>query len=228
MVVDTAKQGLVIAIDGPAGAGKSTAAKLLASRLGYRYLDTGALYRALAWQVKAQGIDVSQAPMMEYMLNSTKLDFSFQNGNIRVLINAHDVSQEIRAPEISRLSSCIAKLPIVREWLLPIQRNLARGGRIVAEGRDMGTRVFPEADVKFFLDADLAARSQRRFHEVTQAGHQTNLEEVTQEVQNRDSQDMSRSIAPLKPAPDAIVIDTSRMTVEQVVEAMLEQIPARS
>ena len=197
----------VITIDGPAGAGKSTAAKLLASRLGYVYLDTGALYRAVAWQVQATQTDYSHPMDMGLLLNSLQLQLSFRNGNTLVAVNSQDVTPHLRTPEMSCLASSIAALPAVREWLLPFQHRFAEQGGIVAEGRDMGTRVFPQAEKKFFLEADVHTRATRRYKDVIQAGHSIGLQEVEKEVVTRDTKDRSRDISPLIPAPDAIIID---------------------
>jgi len=219
---------MVITIDGPAGAGKSTAAKLLASRLGFIYLDTGALYRAVAWQVQATQTDYSNATQMGLLLNSLQLQLSFRDGNTLVSVNSQDVTPHLRTPEISRLASSIATLSLVREWLLPFQQHFAEQGGVVAEGRDMGTRVFPQAEKKFFLEADVHTRATRRHKDVIQSGHSLGLQEVENEVVNRDTKDRSRDISPLKPAPDAIIIDSSTMTINQVVDTMMESLPAVS
>jgi len=216
----------VITIDGPAGAGKSTTAKLLASRLGYIYLDTGALYRAVAWQVQTTQTDYSHPTDMGVLLDSLQLHLSFRDGNTVVSVNSQDVTPHLRTPEISRLASTIAALPSVREWLLPFQQGFAESGGIVVEGRDMGTRVFPLAEKKFFLEADVHTRATRRHKDVIQAGHSIELQEVEKEVVNRDTQDRSRNISPLTPAPDAIIIDSSTMTIDQVVDTMMESLPA--
>ena len=217
----------VITIDGPAGAGKSTTAKLLASRLGYVYLDTGALYRAVAWQVQATQTDYSHPMDMGLLLNSLQLQLSFRNGNTLVAVNSQDVTPHLRTPEISCLASSIAALPAVREWLLPFQHRFAEQGGIVAEGRDMGTRVFPQAEKKFFLEADVHTRATRRYKDVIQAGYSIGLQEVEKEVVTRDTKDRSRDISPLIPAHDAIIIDSSTMTIDQVVDTMMESLPAQ-
>lgn len=219
---------LVITIDGPAGAGKSTTAKLLASRLGYTYLDTGALYRAVAWHLQETGIDMTNDMELRNLLQVTDIRLTVQDGETNVFVNGQDVTRFLRSPTISSLASSVAILPTIRGWLLPLQQKFGNEGGIVAEGRDMGTRVFPHADVKFFLDANLEIRANRRFHDEVKTGHDVNRQEVIQEVKSRDDRDRSRDIAPLKPASDAVVIDSSNLTIEQVVDAMMEMIPAQS
>lgn len=217
---------LIITIDGPAGAGKSTAAKLLAQRLGYLFLDTGALYRAVAWKIKQASIDPNKEDALDALLSSMDLAMINDRGESKVLIDSKDVTPYLRTPEISRLASTVAALPIVRARLLPIQRKLGEQGGIVAEGRDMGTRVFPDADVKVFLDADVATRAQRRYHDDVGAGRSSDIEGVQQEIMARDSRDRMRSIAPLVPAPDAVIIDSTSLTVEQVVDRIMERVAA--
>ncbi len=222
------RQGLLITIDGPAGAGKSTTARALASRLGYAYLDTGALYRAVAWVVQRTGTDGSDAVAMEALLASMDFRVSLEEGRTRIFIDNEDITAQLRAPEISRLASTVAALPRVRKRLLPIQVRYRREGGIVAEGRDMGTHVFPEADVKFFLEADLETRTTRRYQETVRAGHPETQRDIRQGIQARDTNDRSRETAPLKPAADAVVIDSSSLTVDQVVGNMMEWIPGHS
>lgn len=212
---------LIITIDGPAGAGKSTVAKRLAKRLGYRYLETGALYRAVAWRVATSGVSPSDPRGVTDLLPVTRITMEPGNGEAKVFVDGKDVSREIRAPEISRIASIVSAVPAVREWLLPLQRQLGAGKSLVAEGRDLGTRIFPGADVKFFLEADVEVRAARRALELKAAGDAAALEQTREAIRARDERDRSRDLAPLVPAPDASVIDTSALDADQVVERMM-------
>jgi CMP/dCMP kinase len=222
---------VIITIDGPAGAGKSTVAKLLAARLGYLYLDTGALYRAVAWKVKSGGVNPADTLGVVALLPATRITMepgAPGGGQPRVLVDSRDVTEEIRLPEISRLSSVVSAIPAVRDWLLPVQRKIGRQGGVVAEGRDMGTRVFPKAEAKFFLEADVAVRAHRRHRELAAAGHHSgSLEQTQAELQARDERDRSREVAPLAVAPGARVINTSALEVDQVVAQMMDIVAAK-
>jgi cytidylate kinase len=218
---------LIVVIDGPAGVGKSTAAKSLASRLGYLYLDTGALYRATAWAVIESGLDPADAVAVAALLPSLSLQMPLHQGTAMVLVNGRDVTGELRTPAVSSAASVVSAIPAVRAWLLPIQRQIGAGGAVVAEGRDMGTKVFPGADVKFFLEADPNVRAQRRHRELVTAGHSGVLEDTSAEMVTRDARDRSRAVAPLVPAEDARHIDTSNLSASEVVDQMMAVIAAK-
>jgi cytidylate kinase len=218
---------LIVAIDGPAGVGKSTVARLLASRLGYLYLDTGALYRALAWAVIESGRDPVDAEAVAALLPTLSLQMQFHHGAATVVVNGKDVTGGLRTPAVSAAASVVSAIPAVRAWLLPIQRQIGQGGAVVAEGRDMGTNVFPSADVKFFLEADPTVRAQRRHQEFVAAGHSRALEETSADLAGRDTRDRSRLIAPLAPAEDARFIDTSKLSAADVVDQMVAVIATR-
>lgn len=219
---------MIIAIDGPAGVGKSTVAKLLAARLGYLYLDTGALYRAIAWDVLRHGIDPSDREQVTASLPTLSVQMLFHNGSMRVLVNDADVTGELRTPEVTAAASVVSAIPEVREWLLPVQRQIGQRGSVVAEGRDIGTKIFPSAPVKFFLDADQTVRAERRHRELVAAGHGGPMEKTYQDLSGRDERDRNRAVAPLVPAPDARFIDTSSLQIEDVVEQMLAVVAAVS
>jgi cytidylate kinase len=221
------KTSLIIAIDGPAGAGKSTVAKLLAARLGYLYLDTGALYRAVGWKALAEGIDLEDQAAVTALLSKVDLRMEAADGTLRLSVDGKDVTGELRTREVSAAASVVSAIPAVREWLLPVQRKIGATGGLVAEGRDIGTRVFPEADVKFFLEADEAIRAERRHQELSAAGHRAGLEDIRRDLSGRDARDRGRAVAPLAAAPDARRIDTSRIRAEDVVDQMMAVIAAR-
>lgn len=213
--------GKVVAIDGPSGAGKSTVAKMLADILGFEYLDTGALYRAVALGLNELGIktdDTDEA--IEEALK--KISVSFKNA--KVFLNGRDVSVEIRTPEAGHYSSVFSARKPVRDILLPIQRDAAEGADLVAEGRDMTTVVFPDAWRKLYLDASVDARSKRRFDQLRLAGVRISTEEALKDVSERDKRDSSRDIAPLKVADDAEYIDTSDVSLEEVMQMVLEKV----
>lgn len=212
---------MIIAIDGPAGVGKSTVAKLLAARLGYLYLDTGALYRAVAWKALQANANVSDPDQVAGLLPTTSLQMQFQNGTMTVFVDGRDITPELRTSDVSAAASIVSAIPVVREWLLPVQRQIAQRGSVVAEGRDIGTKVFPSAHVKFFLDADATVRAERRHRELVAAGHGAPLEKTHAELSDRDARDRTRSVAPLVPAEDAKHIDTSSLKLEEVVDQMM-------
>lgn len=218
---------LLIAIDGPAGSGKSTVARLLAGRLGYLYLDTGALYRAVAWKVRQARVDPQDSVALEALLASTSIRMGFEEGLMRVFVDDQEVTAELRTPEMTSLASIVSAVPVVRAWLLPIQRKIGLAGAVVAEGRDMGTTVFPQADVKFFLEADPDVRAARRHRELVAAGHSMPFTETSEALSGRDTRDRTRTVAPLAQAEDAIAIDTSPLQAEEVVERMLAVIAAK-
>ena len=222
---DKAQKGLIVTIDGPAGAGKTTVSKTLAARLGYRYIDTGALYRGVALAVQRAGVNETDDAALSTVCRTAALDFVILDNDLRLTLDGEDVSDRIRTPEISMLASAVSARPVVREYLMDIQRTLGRAGSAVLEGRDMGTVVFPDADIKFFLSANTATRAKRRYDELIAKNHSdVELADVEHDIIQRDRNDSTRDIAPLKPAADAIQIDSSQMTVTEVVDTMLAHI----
>ena len=214
---------LLITIDGPAGAGKTTVSRALADRLGYRYIDTGALYRGVAYEVKRQGVDPESETELADLCRRLQLSFRTEPQGLRLYSGETDISDRIRTPEISMLASSVSAVAVVREYLLDVQRDIGLRKAAVFEGRDMGTVVFPQADVKFFLNASLTTRALRRYQELEPESAQS-LERVEKDMQRRDTNDSTRSLAPLKPADDAIVIDSTDLSVEEVVDRMLARI----
>ncbi len=209
--------GFLVTLDGPAAAGKSTTARRLAARLGYLYLDTGALYRALALRVLREHVDPEDAEAVAACARAARLDLAGPADGLRVRLDGEDVTEEIRAPAVSELASRIAVYPAVRAGLIEAQRSLVERGPLVAEGRDLGTVVFPDATVKIYLDADLDTRAHRRYRELAATGIGVPLDEVRSDLQRRDERDRHRQESPLRPAPDAVVLDTSRMNIEEQV-----------
>jgi len=218
---------MVIAIDGPAGAGKSSVAKRVAQALGYRYLDTGALYRALAWKAMQRGLRPQDTRYIIEMTRETRVELQQSNGEQRVLVDGEDVTEAIRVPEVGNLASPISAIPEVREILLDWQREFGRQGGIVAEGRDTGTVVFPNAEVKIFLTASLDERARRRHKELLGRGIDISFEQVKLDMEARDQRDSTRHVAPLRPAPDAVLINTDHMSLDEVVEEVLRICRAR-
>lgn len=219
--------GLLITIDGPAGSGKTTVSRLLAKRLNYQYVDTGALYRCIGLEVDRAGIAPTDSARLKEICQTLSMEFRKIDGKSRIFSNEKDVTDKIRTPEVTMLASAVSALPAVREHLLDVQREMGRKKSVVFEGRDMGTVVFPEADIKFYMDAAIEIRAQRRHKELASQYAQT-LEAVQEDIRNRDHKDSHRELSPLKPAADAIIIDTSHLTVEAVVEVMLETVLAFS
>ena len=214
------KRPPVVTIDGPAAAGKSTAARELARRLGFTLVDTGALYRALAWAVKEAGVAADDGPAVGKVLETTTVDL--EGG--RVIVNGRDISAQLRTPELGMLTSKLTRLQVVRDKLTPLQRRLARAGGVVLEGRDTGSVVCPEAEVKFYLDADLDERARRRSEELAATGLPADYETVKAEVTQRDRQDMERDLAPLVRPEGALVLDSTALSPEAVVERMLDAV----
>jgi cytidylate kinase len=218
-------KALLIAIDGPAGAGKTTVSKALAERLQYKYIDTGALYRGVAYEILERKIDPDDEAALAEILSRLDLRFERTNEGLRLLSSGKDITDYIRTPEITMLASAASAKPIVRQALLDLQRHLGEEKSAVFEGRDMGTVVFPNADVKFFLTADLKVRARRRFEEFKDRNAQS-VEEVEKDMQRRDANDSSRKAAPLKPAADAVAIDSTDKPVEVVLDEMMVHIEA--
>jgi len=218
---------LVVAIDGPAGAGKSTAAKMLAERLGYALLDTGAIYRTLALLARREGVDWSDGPGVARLAQDLDIKFAIEDGANHVFLRGADISREIRAPEISDGASRVSALPEVREALLELQRRLGAAGGVVVEGRDIGTVVFPGAQAKFFLTATADERARRRVVELRAAGREVDQAQTLAELRARDHRDSTRAVAPLRQAEDAIEIESSALSPESVVDRMVEAVRAR-
>jgi cytidylate kinase len=218
---------VIVAIDGPAGAGKSTAARMLAQRLGYTLLDTGALYRIMALRARDSGVAWEDGPGVAALANGIEIGFRLDGDVNRVFADGADVSAGIRAPEMSDGASRVSALPEVRAALLGLQRRIGAAGDVVVEGRDIGTVVFPDAEAKFFLTATADERARRRVAELTAAGRQVDFEQTRAEIVARDERDSSRATAPLRQAGDAVRIDSSAMTARQVVERMAEIVLAR-
>ena len=208
----------IVTIDGPSGVGKSTVAKRVAERLGFSCLDTGAMYRAVALKASEVAVDLRDSALLSKLLSETAVGFSPTG---RVLLDGRDVSELIRTEEISSLSSRLAKLREVREFLIGIQREIGQEGNLVAEGRDMGTYVFPRAKYKFYLDATVAERAKRRFLQSGRGDSETSLSDVESELRRRDRRDTLRAENPLRPAPDAVIIDTTQMSAEQVISSIV-------
>ncbi len=219
------KQGAIITIDGPSGSGKSTISKRLAAKLGYTFLDTGAMYRAVGLKVERLGIDLADTETLGRMLDNTELRLvPGTDEHVRVYLDNEEVTLAIRTAAMGLVASKVSAHPAVRTKLTHLQREMGRKGRVVAEGRDTGTVVFPEADCKFFLDASPDERARRRCAQLLEKGQTADYEEILAQIKKRDHADSTRTHAPLKPAADAVIIDSSTMSIDEVVAYMLERV----
>ena len=216
-----------IAIDGPSGAGKSSLAKAAAARLGIVYVDTGALYRTIGYYAVQQGIDPKDADGVTALLPEIQIELKFEKGTQYVYLNGENLGDKIRRPEISMAASSVSAIPAVRNFLLETQKSIARTHSVIMDGRDIGTVILPDADVKIFLFASDEARALRRTKELEAKGMPANYEDVLREMRERDAQDRNRDVAPAIPAPDAIRFDNSGMTVEESIEKLLEIVRER-
>lgn len=219
---------VAIAIDGPAGAGKSSLAKALSSKLGYIYIDTGALYRAIGLAFSRKGIDTDLNCDIEKQLSEISIDIKFIDGVQHVLLNGEDVSEEIRTPKSSMMASAVSAKPQVRAFLLDMQRDFAKKYNCVMDGRDIGTVVLPDAQVKIFLTASDEERAMRRFKELKEKGTEVTFDEVLADMRQRDYNDSHRAVAPLKPAEDSVIADTTGKNVEESLEMLLHIIKEKN
>jgi len=218
----------VVTIDGPAGSGKSTAARLLAERLGVSFLDTGAMYRAVTLAAMRASIDMNSEQQLLKVVTENEFRFDNRGGRTRVYLNGQDITDDIRQPEVTALSRYVARAPSVRAELVKMQRQLAgRMQKIVTEGRDQGTVAFPEAQVKFYLTAETNERAKRRQAELEAAGQTSDFEQVRRAIEQRDKSDQGRATGPLKPAEDAIIVDTTRMGIREVVDTLAAYVEER-
>ncbi len=218
------KDGLVIAIDGPAGAGKTTISKALAKKLNYTYIDTGALYRGFALKALRDGVDIDDDVRVQKMCDEIDLCFREVGGELRLHLGGIDVSKQIREPVMSMKASDISARPIVRKALLGVQRELGKDGGVIFEGRDIGTVVFPDADLKFYLSASVKERARRRYMDFVGAGKRVDMDALINDISQRDKNDSSRKHAPLKQAKDAIYIDSTEYSIDEVVELMITEV----
>lgn len=210
-----------IAIDGPAGSGKSTTAKLVAKELGLQYVDTGAMYRAVALKILKTNTDPNDIDKISKLVKDIDISFKTDNNELKIFLDGEDVTEAIRNPEVTNLSSPISAIPSVREAMVNLQKNLGKNGGVVMEGRDIGTVVMPDADIKIFLIASLHERTKRRHLELQKKGIEKDFYELEKEILARDVRDSSREISPLTKAPDAIEIDTTNLTIEEQVEKIV-------
>lgn len=218
---------LIIAIDGPSGAGKSTLSKALARQLDYLNIDTGAMYRSVAFLAQQRGINPHDSVALHKLCDDLSIEFVRENGDERVFANGVDVSEEIRTPEVSLLTAQVAACHAVREAMVDLQRQMGEKGGVVLEGRDIGTVVFPYADVKFFLSATVEARGLRRYEELLTKGIDVDLQQTIAEVDARDAADTARTLAPLMQADDAVVIDSTLLSIDDVLNKMLSIVKAK-
>jgi len=218
------KRKAVITIDGPAGAGKTTIAKIVSRKLGYNYIDTGAMYRAISWKAFRKKIDLKAKEKLINLVKHTKIELKNRAGTVRIHLDGKDVTNKIRSKRVTEDASILATIPEVRKELVKIQRRLGSSGGIVMEGRDIGTVVFPKADYKFYLDASIKERVLRRYEELKTRGEKGDLAELEKAIRSRDRRDRTRGVAPLKIASDAIVIDSTDMSKKEVVEFILKRI----
>ncbi len=216
-----------IAVDGPAGAGKSTISRGAAKELGFIYVDTGALYRAVGLNALRLGIDTKDAPKIGAALVNTVVELRFIDGEQRVFLNSEDVSEAIRAPEASMAASNVSAIPCVREFLFALQRDIAKNNNCIMDGRDIGTVVLPRAQIKIFLTASPAERALRRYNELIAKGVPAEYEQVLEEMQQRDFNDSNRAIAPLKPAEDSVLVDTTGYTLIESIHLVINLIKER-
>lgn len=212
-----------VAIDGPSGAGKSTVSKAVAKELGYIYIDTGAMYRTLAYKAIKLGIDISsESGAVQSMLDNTKIDIRHGEDGQHMFADGEDVTAFIRTPEVSMGASAISAIPFVRSWLLDMQRSLAKGNNCIMDGRDIGTVVLPDAKVKIFLTASSEERAKRRFAELVQRGEHVTFEDVLSDMIKRDNNDTTRECAPLAAANDAIIVDSGSITFDETVDKIID------
>jgi cytidylate kinase len=214
------KHSLVITVDGPAGAGKSSVSKLLAEEISCLYLDTGALYRAVAWRARQKDVMPDDREGLSRLCGDIVIEVTPVGSTVKIVVDGDDVTDKIRTEEIGLLASKISAVPVVRKRLLPVQQEIGRGGGIVAEGRDMGTVVFPHADIKFYLIADVAERARRRYRELIEKGEHVEFTEIQRSMAARDRRDSARSVAPLMAADDAVIIDSTSLDIAGVVSVM--------
>ena len=218
------KHAFNIAIDGPAGAGKSTIAKLVAKKLDFIYVDTGAMYRAIALYLLRSGVDTADEAAVSEAVKNADITICYRDGAQQVILNGEDVSGLIRTEEVGNTASAVSVYPAVRAHLLELQRSLAASRNVIMDGRDIGTVVLPNAQVKIYLTASSMVRARRRYDELTAKGETCDLEKIRQDIEDRDYRDMHRETSPLKQAEDAVLVDTSDMTIEQVIDRIVELI----
>lgn len=216
------KRRFIIAIDGPAGSGKSTTAREVAKRLGFLYIDSGAIYRAITLEILKKGINIEDTQKVKQIVENTKIEVESSAHGFRLMVNGEDVTEAIRSPQVSTQVSLVSENAYVREMITQKQRDMADDLSVVVEGRDIGTVVFPDADLKIYMDASVEERAQRRFKELRAKGYEVTLKDIMQDITSRDARDSSRALSPLKKAEDAILIDTTHLNFEKQVDLIVQ------